>query len=284
MTERAVVFSCAAQPMVGIVHEAAVPSDTAVLIVVGGPQYRGGSHRQFVQLARRLAAEGVASMRFDVRGMGDSGGGQRGFDALDDDIAAALDTLQSQLPAVRRVVLWGLCDGASAALLYLEGRADPRITGLVVVNPWVRSEATLARTHVKHYYRQRLMQREFWGKLLKGGVALRAASELGRNLVRALRPAPAAQAAAGAQAPFAERMATAWRGFSGPLLLILSGNDYTAREFVEHATTSAGWRGLVSSPRVSRHDIEDADHTFSDPPSQKAMEAATVAWLQRNFP
>ena len=31
---------------------------SAVLVIVGGPQYRAGAHRQFVQLARRLAAAG----------------------------------------------------------------------------------------------------------------------------------------------------------------------------------------------------------------------------------
>ena len=44
---------------------------TAVLVVVGGPQVRAGSHRHFVQLARHLATHGHAVMRFDVRGMGD---------------------------------------------------------------------------------------------------------------------------------------------------------------------------------------------------------------------
>ena len=41
-----------------------------MLIVVGGPQYRAGSHRQFTLLARDVAATGVPTMRFDYRGMG----------------------------------------------------------------------------------------------------------------------------------------------------------------------------------------------------------------------
>jgi len=51
-----------------------------VLIVVGGPQYRVGSHRQFLLLSRRLAAEGHPVMRFDYRGMGDASGAMRGFE------------------------------------------------------------------------------------------------------------------------------------------------------------------------------------------------------------
>ena len=40
---------------------------TAVLIVVGGAQYRVGSHRQFVRLARHLAAAGHRPGRADLR-------------------------------------------------------------------------------------------------------------------------------------------------------------------------------------------------------------------------
>ena len=151
--ESALVFPCEGDRLVGVVG--AGHRDLGVVIVVGGPQYRAGSHRQFVLLARHLAAQGFPVLRFDVRGMGDSEGAQRPFDALTPDIAAAIAALQSQQPQVRRVVLWGLCDGASAALLYLHERPDPRVQGLVLLNPWVRSEASLARTHVKHYYRQR---------------------------------------------------------------------------------------------------------------------------------
>ena len=55
--ERGLVFRCAGEELVGILHPA--PGATGVVIVVGGPQYRVGSHRQFLLLARRLAASGI---------------------------------------------------------------------------------------------------------------------------------------------------------------------------------------------------------------------------------
>ncbi|MCK7493609.1 MAG: hydrolase 1, exosortase A system-associated [Comamonadaceae bacterium] len=131
---------------------------TGVVVVVGGPQVRAGGHRQFVHLARTLAAAGHPVLRFDVRGMGDSSGALRGFEQITPDIGAAVDALLQRAPGVRRVVLWGLCDGASAALLYLHERRDPRVRGVCLLNPWVRSEASLARTHVKHYYTRRLRE------------------------------------------------------------------------------------------------------------------------------
>ena len=55
------------------------PGRLGVIILIGGPQYRAGAHRQFVHLARSLADEGIACLRFDFRGMGDSSGEARTF-------------------------------------------------------------------------------------------------------------------------------------------------------------------------------------------------------------
>ena len=48
--------------------------------MVGGPQYRVGSHRQFTLMARAFAAAGYPVLRFDYRGIGDSEGESRGFE------------------------------------------------------------------------------------------------------------------------------------------------------------------------------------------------------------
>ena len=165
-TEQALVIHCHGDSLAGIASVPDAPRDSAVIIVVGGPQYRAGSHRQFVLLARSLAEAGYPALRFDARGMGDSTGDARDFESITDDIGCALAAFHQALPAVRRFVLWGLCDGASAALLYVERTQDPRVAGLCLANPWVRSEASLARTQVKHYYTQRVLQRDFW--LLSG--------------------------------------------------------------------------------------------------------------------
>ncbi|MBN8514161.1 hydrolase 1, exosortase A system-associated [Accumulibacter sp.] len=249
-----------------------------VLIVVGGPQYRVGSHRQFLLLARRLAGAGYPAMRFDYRGMGDAGGAMRGFEEVSTDIAAAIDAFQSASPALQRVVLWGLCDAASAALLYVQASRDPRIAGLALLNPWVRSEVSLAQTHIKHYYGQRLLQGEFWRKLLSGRLevvkslrALLASAMLAR---RSRAPGKAPQ-----RHRFQERMAEGWREFPGRLLLILSGQDYTAKEFLEFAGSDPAWSGLVDAAKVRRVDLAEADHTFSSRTQRAQVEDATLAWL-----
>lgn len=244
---------------------------TAVVIVVGGAQYRVGSHRQFVRLARRLAGAGYPVLRFDLPGMGDSPGAAVPFDQTAPHIAAAIDAVQ-QASGAARIVLWGLCDGASASLLYLQATQDTRIQGLALLNPWVRSEAGLARAHVKHYYRQRLLQPAFWRKLWAGGVGLAALRGLGRNLLAMRRPATQSLS-------FQELMALGWKWFEGKTLLMLSTHDLTAQEFAEYAATQPPWRQVLQRPTVTRHDIKDADHTCSQPASQQEVEAVTLGWL-----
>ncbi len=288
VTEEALVFPCAGESLLGIVSSAGGGdeqggSELGVVIIVGGPQYRAGSHRQFVQLARALARAGLPALRFDYRGMGDSEGALHQFEQVADDIAAAIAALQRARPAVRRVVLWGLCDAASAALLYLQARPDPRVCGLALLNPWVRSEASLARTHVKHYYRQRLQDPQFWLKLVRGGVAWQALGGLLRNL-KAARGGAKDGADQGSRAarqlPYQQRMAAAWAAFKGPILLLMSGDDYTAREFADHAGADPAWQQAFRKRPPTRVDLPEADHTCSTPGAKAAAEAATLQWLQ----
>ena len=285
-TEEAALFHCNGDALPGILTRPESPATTGVVVLVGGPQYRAGSHRQFVLLSRSLATASYATLRFDYRGMGDSEGEPRDFQAVSDDIAAAINALQHHIPSIQKVALWGLCDGASAALLYMRQTRDARISGLCLLNPWVRSEASLARTHIKHYYAQRLMQMEFWQKLLRGHVAANAFSGVVRNIrVAANRMQTRApmdstvHESASSQQPFQSQMATAWRNFGGGILLLLSGADFTAKEFLEHAEKDASWQRALKHPRLVRHDLTGADHTFSNAASRDVVQNQTLNWL-----
>ncbi|MDO9235775.1 MAG: hydrolase 1, exosortase A system-associated [Aquabacterium sp.] len=277
-TEETALFACEGDKLLGILAKPDIALETGVVVIVGGPQYRVGSHRQFVLLSRALAAAGYAVLRFDYRGMGDSDGAQRNFEAVSADIAAAIDALQQRLPAIKQVALWGLCDGASAALLYCEETLDPRVAGLCLLNPWVRSEASLAKTQVKHYYTQRLREKKFWIKLLSGKVAAGAASGLIRSFRTAFSGSHSKTGGAG-KPPFQTRMAQAWKNINRPVLLLLSGNDYTAKEFLEYTKTGADWSGALGLPLVQRCDLLEADHTCSNAEWRGLVEAHVIKWL-----
>lgn len=275
-TEHAIVFPCDDGTLVGVLTLPSTTSETGVVVVVGGPQYRAGSHRQFVLLARRLAREGYPVLRFDCRGMGDSTGAPRSFDSMSSDIAAAIEALQRHTRQVHRVVLWGLCDGASAALLYVNETRDERVCGMCLANPWVRSESSLARTHVKYYYARRLMEWEFWIKLLRGDVGSKAFAGLIRNLRVSLRQSARSVST---EVPFQQRMLSGWNGFQHAILLLLSGEDYTAKEFTEYVAGEASWAEALSKPRLQRRELAGADHTFSRPEDRRKAEDLTLGWL-----
>jgi len=281
-TEQAFIFPCAGEKLLGIVAKPDRPRATGVLLVVGGPQYRVGSHRQFLLLSRSLAEAGYPVMRFDYRGMGDSTGDLRDFEEIDEDIGSAIDAFQDHCPQLERIVLWGLCDAATAGLLYWDRTRDTRIGGQVLLNPWVRSEATLARTHIKHYYGQRLLQAEFWRKLLSGKLGIARALQ---GMVASWQHARkmSGDAVADATLPFQKRMMRALEKYPGPTLLILSGDDYTAKEFLEACKADAQAISALAGARLTRVDVPGADHTFSSHDQRQAVEAATVAWLQQSL-
>lgn len=278
-TEQAFRFEYAGEQLLGIVANPEQPESTGVLIVVGGPQYRVGSHRQFLLLSRALAAAGYPVMRFDHCGMGDSTGELESFEALNGDLAAAIEAFQQQSPKLKNVVLWGLCDAASASLLYWDATRDSRIIGLVLLNPWVRSEATLARTHIKHYYGQRLLQAEFWRKLLTGNIGVgRALGGFMTSFMRARQVA--GSAATDVVLPFQKRMMRALKEFPGQVLLILSGDDYTAKEFLEAIQADSVGAAALLNSSLRRVDVEGADHTFSSAQWRQSVELTTVAWIE----
>lgn len=274
--DQALVFDCAGDELIGVISHASdgTTSDTGVLVIVGGPQYRAGSHRQFVLLARELARQGFACMRFDVRGMGDSAGEARSFEAIDDDVRAAIDAFVAQLPHLKRIVLWGLCDGASAACFYLP--TDPRVHGAVLLNPWVKTDAGEAKVYLKHYYLNRLMDKSFWKKLLTGGVSLgRSVSDLAGTVSRA----SGSGGAADASLPLPERMAQALKRADKPFLVVLSGRDYVAREFQQSVDANPAWNGLSAAAHPV--EIPAADHTFSSAALRDEVADLTVQWLRQ---
>jgi exosortase A-associated hydrolase 1 len=280
----AVRFACQGEDLYGVLSLPEQPRKRGVLVVVGGPQYRAGSHRQFTLLARGLAESGYPTLRFDYRGMGDSGGALRTFEDVGDDLRAAVDQFFTLVPELSEVVIWGLCDAASAALFY--AHQDRRVGALVLLNPWVRTPDGLAKATLKHYYRARLFDPALWKKLASGRFDVRAAARSLLAQVRAvLAPrAGAAPGAAPAALPLPERMRAGLANFKGQVLFIFSGADLTAREFLDLAGGSQEWRKLLAAPRVRQHHLAEADHTFSRRAWRDQVTSWTAAWLHAGAP
>ena len=289
----AVIFPCAGEELVGVLHR---PSTNAgarcgVLIVVGGPQYRIGSHRQFVYLARALADQGIPVFRFDYRGMGDSSGSLSGYTDIHTDIAGAIDAFQRAIPGLMEVVMWGLCDAATASVFYASG--DERVKGLVLVNPWVYSPQGAAKAYLKHYYLDRLLSKGFWRKVLKGEYnPFSSASSLIGVAVTASKSEPAKQALNSGEDPqtpsmpgqatgnLVQRFSDGLNQFKGPVLLILSGNDLTAAEFSDAANGHRKLGKQLARTNLCLQSIPEADHTFSTKEWRENVEQLTIDWCR----
>lgn len=283
--ETPVVFACQGEQLVGVVHNAEGHSGVGVLIIVGGPQYRVGSHRQFVLLARHLARHGIPVMRFDVRGMGDSDGEERQFDELDADIHSAVDCFTVSFN-LQRVIIWGLCDGASAALFY--AYQDRRVAGLVLLNPWVFTEQGAAKTYLKHYYLQRVVRADFWKKVFSFKFDFMASITSFADMLKTVVKRPLEVSVMSdlsgvlisKDLPLPVRMRECFKQLGKPVLLILSGRDLTADEFRMVVAGDSAWQVLLNDPLVTKHDFPQADHTFSSAAWRERVAEWTTSWIK----
>jgi uncharacterized protein len=82
-----------------------------------------------------------------------------------------------------------------------------------------------------------------------------------------------------ADLPLPERMAAGLARYRGPVLLVLSGKDLTAREFEDAAAASPTWQRLLGDNRLSIARLPAADHTFSRDEWRNAVASLTLDWL-----
>jgi pimeloyl-ACP methyl ester carboxylesterase len=184
--------------------EGAAPT---ILFVSTGMSVHSGWGRQTTDLARRLAAEAVASFRFDLRGIGDSDDrpdGRKPLFAADgfSDVAAAIDAIAG---TGGPILLVGGCSGAYAAFHAL--CRDRRVDGALLLNlycfdwdPDQDLDQVIRQTFGSASTYAALLKRgATWRRLIRGEIRILAiAAALARRGIvaafrrirRALRPGP----------------------------------------------------------------------------------------------
>jgi exosortase A-associated hydrolase 1 len=288
--ETPLVFECEGNELIGMLHApGSILTRGLITVVAGGPQYRGGVGRQLVQLARELAASGTPVLRFDYRGLGDGEGIYRGFEQVESDLRAAIDVFRARMPEVTEFVLWGGCDAAAAIMI--NAWKYPEVTGIMVGNPWVHTEETGDAVTVKHHYAKRIREKDFWLKVLRGQFnPLPALVTLGRTVLARLRqklasrpsasPHDAATPADDPSQPFVTRMRNGMARFGGDVLLLMSGRSLVSKEFDELVASDPAWQRAMATPRhLARHDMPEADQTYSSVASRSEVIAVARQWL-----
>jgi len=282
VTEHYLPIYCKNCRIDGILHKPSKAHRVGIVIVVGGPQYRIGSHRQFVLIARKLSEQGFSVLRFDYRGMGESEGDVRTFQNINDDIRSAINSLKTNVEGVEKIILWGLCDAATAISFY--ANQDDRIIGLVMINPWVRSEQGEARAYIRHYYYNRLFSKKLWKKIIKGQFdILFSLKSLSENIFKSFAHNKIRKnteiLAKDVSEPLHERMYKALFTFDGKVLIILCENDLTAAEFSDTVMQDKKWDNVLALERFQIHKLAGANHTFSKRVWRDKVTNWTIDWV-----
>lgn len=162
MSEQIVKFG---QGLVGILHSGGDSGERApvVLMFNAGFLHRVGPFRLWVDLAREFSASGVASLRFDLAGLGESKACDTGAEAVQvaiESLQAAMDLVESLL-GKREFVVIGLCSGADYA--HPGAKADPRIRGVVFIDGYGYRTAAY---RFRHFFKRFVSFRR-WKSLIK---------------------------------------------------------------------------------------------------------------------
>jgi alpha/beta superfamily hydrolase len=267
--------------------------DTAVIIGNTGRDPHVGIARFGVEFARRLAAAGIASLRMDFAGLGDSlgpAGSEHVLSALFDaprepDFAAAVDLLQGL--GFASIAVQGLCSGAYHALR--AAVADARIDTVLLVNcpifDWQAGDtveaATRKLTSPSEYVRK-LARSDVRQQLVRGHLAFRRIlrAQLARLAARALDTARGAMAALGMhvapRCPARHAMATL-AGRGARTLFLFSPGDAGIRA-VEQAFGAAG-AGLRRYRGTEMHIVPQLDHVLSRAAMRRIAADRMIAFL-----
>ncbi len=150
MKEHSLAFG----PNEGLVGTIALPdsglAETGFVLLNAGIIHRVGPHRINVRVARYLAARGIASIRIDLAGHGDSARltGENTFEAQAmADIRAAMDALGAAA-GISRFAIFGICSGAYHG--YATALSDERVAGLLMFDAY---RFPTLKTHLIYYAR-----------------------------------------------------------------------------------------------------------------------------------
>jgi hypothetical protein len=164
------------------------PRGPIVLLLNSGLIHHVGPHRQWVEMARRWAALGVPTLRFDLSGIAGSAAApgtaiNRPYPAAAlDDIAAAMRFVRTEGYAEHGIILAGLCAGAQHAFRAALRTGD--VDAIVMIDPieydqrdddavesaeWDNGR----RAHAAYeWYSSRITDSQAWLRLLSGRADL----------------------------------------------------------------------------------------------------------------
>jgi alpha/beta superfamily hydrolase len=254
-------------------------SGVSCVIHNSGVVPRAGVARLHVRLARRLAARGVRTLRFDLSGLGDSeraSAAARGAEGATNDLLAASDFLRDT-EGSRGECFIGLCSAAYDGLAV--AATSDRAVGLVAID--LIGEFRTTR-HVVTHYARRAGRIESWVNAVTAPT--RAAKALQRRLsVPKSTGAPDSWLGVRPVLP-RETMRARLDGLlsrGAPVLFVFSGgleDNYNYEGQLGDALPE-----LRASPLVEDVFMPHARHVFDDRQHQLDLCTTITDWVVRRF-
>lgn len=247
----------------------------AVVTLHGWAGYRIGPHQMFTKLARRAAAAGFTTLRFDFRGRGDSEGSTQAANltTMIEDAVAAVDFVLAQT-GLTRVALLGDCSGSEVAIGAgpLRAAIGAQVLWSAPIVAGDRAATDRAKRHdVLGQYRRKLLRPETWRKLIGGRLQV-------GQIVRVLRGGGKGAGEEGTASDREIDWFQRFRDFRGPRLFIYGGNDPTTTGCVPHYEALCD---EVGQP-FQHHVVAGANHAFYSLAWEEEVITTTLDWLRAN--
>lgn len=239
-----------------------------------------GPHRILVESARRLNAQGLATLRFDLSGRGESEGDPftTDLDRMIADTCAAVQQIRPSLPEGAPLALWGMCSGGNVAL----GTAttEPDVSAVVCWSTYPfqsqrRRKQDVKRTgHFLAEYGRKALRLEAWKRLLRGAVNVRMVLKV---LFGHFRRTRSETGRAPEESVRDSEIVTALGQYRGSLLFVFGGADPEAvdskkifGEFFARAGVGARFE-----------EIPGANHNFYSLEWKRMVIERSAEWLIR---
>jgi len=248
----------------------------AVLILNAGLIHHAGPGRLHVKLARKLAELGIASVRFDFSGVGDSPARIDNlpiWEVATREPQEVMDDLGRR--GFRYFVMAGICSGAYGT--FQTAMRDNRVVGGVLINPQeVTGDTTMeSKVWSQRYWSNSIFRPKAWLNLFTGKIDYgRLFRTLRQSFVRLVQ-SPKRDKPETEHIVRAEIKKLIERGAS--LLFILSDND-VSREYVDVILGSES-DSLKATGRLNITTIERTDHLFKHRDRQNEFIQKFCDWL-----